>query len=142
MWGHELSAGTTVYLDSEKKWHVAATAFYDFHQKRQDQDLRVGQYLTVEGGAGRSFLKGAAHVGLAYLAQWKTTDDSGSDFPPNLQKSKNRAYGLGPEVAMPVFARGPLVGLVNVRYTWEFGAETNFEGGNFLISFTLARLAH
>jgi hypothetical protein len=35
---------------------------------------------------------------------------------------------------MPVFARGPLVGLVNVRYTWEFGAETNFEGGNFLIN--------
>ena len=75
------------------------------------------------------------------MAQWKMTDDSGSDFPPNLQKSKNRAYGLGPEVAMPVFARGPLVGLLNVRYTWEFGAETNFEGGNFLISFILARLS-
>jgi hypothetical protein len=41
-----------------------------------------------------------------------------------------------------VFAKGPLVGLVNLRYTWEFGAETNFEGGNFLISFTLARLGH
>jgi hypothetical protein len=142
MWGHELTAGTTVYLDSEKKWHVAATGFYDFHNKKQDEDLRVGQYLTLEGGAGRSFLKGAAHAGLAYVAQWKMTDDSGSDFPPNLQKSKNRAYGLGPEVAMPVFARGPLVGLVNVRYTWEFGAETNFEGGNFLISFILARLSH
>jgi hypothetical protein len=143
MWGHELSAGTTVYLDSEKKWHVAATGFYDFHQKRQDaEDLRVGQYLTIEGGAGRSFLKGAAHAGLAYVAQWKMTDDSGSSFPPNLQKSKNRAYGLGPEVALPVFAKGPLVGLVNVRYVWEFGAETNFEGGDFMISFTLARLAH
>jgi len=142
MWGHELSLGTTVYLDSEKKWHVAATGFYDFHQKKQDQDLRVGQYLTIEGGAGRSFLKGAAHAGLAYVAQWKTTNDTGSDFPPNLEKSKNRAYGLGPEIALPVFARGPLVGLVNVRYIWEFGAETNFEGGDFLISFTLARLSH
>ena len=142
MWGHELSAGTTVYLDSEKKWHVAATGFYDFHQKKQDQDLTVGQYLTIEGGVGRSFLKGAAHVGLAYVAQWKTTNDTGSDFPPNLQKSKNRAYGMGPEIALPVFARGPLVGLVNLRYIWEFGAETNFEGGDFLISFTLARLSH
>jgi hypothetical protein len=126
MWGHELSAGTTVYLDGDKKWHVAATGFYDFHHKKQDQDLRVGQYLTVEGGVGRSFIKGAAHAGLAYVAQWKVTDDSGSDFPPNLQKSKNRAYGLGPEVALPVLAKGSVVGLVNMRYIWEFGAETNF----------------
>jgi hypothetical protein len=74
------------------------------------------------------------------MAQWKVTDDSGSDFPALLPKSKNRAYGLGPEVAMPVFAKGTLVGLVNVRYIWEFGAKTNFEGNTFLVSFTLAKL--
>jgi hypothetical protein len=34
MWGHELSAGTTVYLDSAKKWDVAATGFYDIYQQR------------------------------------------------------------------------------------------------------------
>jgi hypothetical protein len=140
MWAHELIAGTTVYLDSAKNWHAAATGFYDFHQKKSDQDLRVGQILTVEGGVARSFIKGAAHAGLAYVAQWKMTNDSGSDFPALLPKSKNRAYGLGPEVAMPVFAKGTLVGLVNVRYIWEFGAKTNFEGNTFLVSFTLAKL--
>jgi hypothetical protein len=140
MWAHELIAGTTVYLDNAKNWHVAVTSFYDFHQKKSDQDLRVGQILTVEGGAARSFIKGAAHAGLAYVAQWKVTDDSGSDFPAVLPKSKNRAYGLGPEVAMPVFAKGTLVGLVNVRYIWEFGAKTNFEGNTLLVSFTLAKL--
>jgi len=140
MWAHELIAGTTVYLDNAKNWHVAATGFYDFHQKKSNQDLRVGQILTVEGGAARSFIKGAAHAGLAYVAQWKMTNDSGSDFPAVLPKSKNRAYGLGPEVTMPVFAKGTLVGLVNVRYIWEFGAKTNFEGDTFLVSFTLAKL--
>ena len=140
MWGHELSAGTTVYLDSAKSWHVAATGFYDFHQKKSNRDLRVGQILTVEGGVARSFIKGAAHAGLAYVAQWKVTDDSGSDFPALLPKSKNRAYGLGPEVAMPVFAKGTLLGLVGLRYIWEFGAKTNFEGNTLLVSFTLAKL--
>ena len=140
MWAHELIAGTTVYLDSAKNWHVAATGFYDFHQKKSDQDLRVGQILTVEGGVARSFVKGAAHAGLAYVAQWKMTHDSGNDFPALLPKSKNRAYGLGPDVTMPVFAKGALVGLVGMRYIWEFGAKTNFEGNNFLVSFTLAKL--
>ena len=88
MWGQELSAGTTVYLDSEKKWHVAATGFYDFQQEKQDQDLTVGQYLTIEGGVGRSFLKGAAHVGLAYLAQWKRRMTAGATFLPICRKAR------------------------------------------------------
>jgi hypothetical protein len=140
MWAHEIVLGTTVYLDSAKKWNASVAGSYDINQKKRSQDLRVGDILTVEGGAARSFLKGAAHAGLAYVAQWKITNDSGSAFPSLIPKSKGRAFGLGPDLAMPVFAKGTFLGLVSFRYIWEFGAETNFEGRTLVVSLTLAKL--
>jgi len=140
MWAHEIVGGTTVYLDAAKMWHASTAGFYEIHQNKRDIALRVGDILTLEGGAGRSFLNGAGNAGVSYVAQWKVTDDSGSDFPARLQKSKGRAFGLGPDVSMPVFARGTLIGLVGVRYTFEFGARTNFEGRTLVLSFTLAKL--
>jgi hypothetical protein len=74
MWAHEIVLGSTVYLDEGKNWHVAGTGSYEIHQNKRGIDLRVGDILTVEGGVGRSFIKGAASAGLAYVAQWKVTD--------------------------------------------------------------------
>jgi hypothetical protein len=141
MWAHEIVGGATVYLDTAKRWHVSTAGFYEIHQNKQDIDLRVGDILTLEGGAGRSFLKGAASAGISYVAQWKVTNDSGSDFPERLRKSKGRAFGLGPDISAPVFAKGTLLGLVGFRYTFEFGARTNFEGQTLVLSFTLAKLS-
>jgi len=141
MWAHELVAGTTVYLDQAKSWHVAGTMFYDIHQRKRSEDITVGNYLTIEGGAGRSFLKGAGSAGLAYLMQWKTTYDSGSDVNPLLPRAKNKAYGLGPEINLPFFARGSLVGLLGFRYTFEIGNSTNFQGNNLVFTLTLAKLS-
>ena len=31
------------------------------------------------------------------------------------------------------------IGLVNARYLWESGAHSTFQGGTFLIGFTIAR---
>ncbi|HYI97403.1 MAG TPA: transporter [Bryobacteraceae bacterium] len=140
MWAHEIVAGTTVYLDQTKKWHVATTGFYEIHQNKRGIDLRVGDILTLEGGAGRSFMKGMGNAGLAYVAQWKVTDDTGTDFPERLPKSKNRAFGLGPDISMPVFAKGTTIGIVGFRFIREFGARTNFEGSSMVLSFTLAKL--
>jgi hypothetical protein len=142
MWGHEMVAGTTVYFDQAKNWHAAGTMFYDIYQRKRSQDVKVGNYLTIEGGAGRSFIKGAASAGVAYLMQWKTTDDSGSDIPRILGRGKNKAYGIGPEVNMPFFAKGTLVGLIGFRYTFEFHNSTNFQGSNLVLSLIVAKLAH
>ena len=78
---------------------------------------------------------------MLYVSQWKVTNDSGSDFPARLQKSKGRAFGLGPDISMPIFARGTLIGLIGVRYTVEFGAKMNFEGRTLALGFTLAKLS-
>ncbi len=139
-WGHELAGGTTVYLDQKKNWHIAGTAFLDLNQTRRDQDIKVGNYLTVEGGAGRSFIKGAAQAGVAYSMQWKVSDDTGTAIPTISRGNRNRVYAIGPSVTMPVFAKGTLVGLVNAAFLPEFGARTNFEGNIFLVGFTLAKL--
>jgi hypothetical protein len=140
MWAHEISAGSTLYLDDRQLWHLAATAFYEIHQTKTSEDVRVGDILTVEGGLGGSFLKGAGSLGVAYVAQWKITNDSGDDFPARLPKSKSRVFGLGPDLTLPVFAVGSIVGLLNARYVWEFGGRTTFEGNTFVAGFTLAAL--
>jgi hypothetical protein len=139
-WGHELAGGSTVYFDEKKNWHLAGTAFFDMNQTKRDQDVKVGNYLTIEGGAGRSFLKGAGQAGVAYAMQWKVSNDGGSDAPTITRGNKNQVYGIGPSITMPVFAKGTLVGLVNASYLREFGARTNFEGNIFVIGFTLAKL--
>jgi hypothetical protein len=140
MWAHEISAGSTVYFDDQQLWHFAATGFYEIHQNKRGQDLRVGDILTIEGGLGGSFLKGDASAGIAYVAQWKITNDSGDDFPALLPKSKSRVFGVGPELNMPVFGAGTLAGLLSARYLWEFGGRSIFEGQTFVASFTVARL--
>jgi hypothetical protein len=119
---------------------VSTAGAYEIHQKKRDKDLRVGDILTMEGGAGRAFLKGAGNAGMSYVAQWKVTNDSGSEFPARLDKTKGRAFGLGPDISMPIFARGTLVGIVGVRYTFEFGTRTNFEVQTLALSFTVAKL--
>lgn len=119
----------------------------DFFLGRQTGSNREGlivymgnDLVTLEGGVGRSFIQGAASVGLAYFAQWKVTDDRLEGLPSLLLPGKNKVFGLGPELTMPLFASGPWAGLVTVRYKWELGAESAFEGQWFHLSVTLARI--
>jgi hypothetical protein len=137
MWSFELFAGTTVYLDESRSWHVATTAFYETHTEKKDSDVKVGDILTLEGGLGKSFLDGALNVGVAYYAQWKlTNDDFGFDFelPGAPLLGKHRVYGFGPELTLPIATKSKLYALLNVRYFWETGARTTVEGNTLLIT--------
>jgi hypothetical protein len=40
---------------------------------------------------------------------------------------------------MAVFQKGGTLGLVNARYLWESGGRSTFQGGTFLVGFTIAR---
>ena len=138
MWSFELFGGTTVYFDQKQSWHFAAMAFYETHTKKKDTDIQVGDILTLEGGLGKSFKEGAISAGLAYYAQWKITDDDlglGIELPGDRRLGKHRVYGLGPELTLPIATSKRLIGFVNFRYFWEFGARTTLEGNTF--TFTL-----
>ena len=140
MWSHEIAAGMTAYLDDEKNWHAATTMFYELHSGKEGSDAKVGDLVTLEGGVGRSFIQGAGSVGVAYFAQWKATADTLTGLPGLLLPGKNKVFGIGPELTMPFFASGPWAGLVTLRYQWDFGARSSFEGQTFNIAVTIARI--
>jgi hypothetical protein len=140
MWVNEINFGGTLYPDDSKNWNASTMMYYDFNQTKNNTDVKVGQLLTLAGGIGRSFLKGAANVGAAYSAQWKMTHDSGSGIPPFLPITNGRTFGVGPQIDMPVFAKGQNVGLVSFRYMWLVGAKTSLGGQALTASFTFARL--
>ena len=141
MWMNEIDFGTTLYLDPGKKWNISTMMYYDIPLEKNNTDITVGQLLTLAGGASRSFLKGAANVGVAYGAQWKLTHDSGSGIPPFLPITNGRVFGVGPAIQMPVFAKGRNVGLVGFQYEWLLGPKTAFGGRTLTASFTFARRA-
>lgn len=150
MWSYEVSGGGTVYLDARRSFSVSTTAYWETHSKKSGEvrvqdvtvsDVRVGQLLTLEGGIGKSFLRGAASVGMAYYAQWKLTADdpgapsSGGGALPGLPK--HRVFGLGPEVTIPIATKTRLLSLVNVRYLWEHGAQVKTQGRTLMVTNTI-----
>ena len=131
MWSYEASGGTTVFLDRRRSVSLATSAYWETHTKKdgttgtaiggvQLDGIRVGQLLTLEGGAAKSFLNGGAHLGVAYYAQWKlTNDDFGvpvSALPGAPDLGKHRVFGIGPDVTIPIASKSRLISLVNVRY--------------------------
>ena len=139
MWSYELSAGATLYADQARTWSIAATGFWETHSRKQDTTLKVGQLFTIEGGAGKSFLDGAMHVGMAYYAQWKLTPDQiglAYELPADATIGRHRVYALGPDVTIPIARKSKLISLVNVRYLWEVGARIKTEGPSLLLTTT------
>jgi hypothetical protein len=144
MWSHELQAGTTVYLDAAKTFSAATNAFFEMHSNKKDQDLKVGNLLTLEGGVAYNVPKIGGAFGVGYYLQNKLSDDRGADVPALALRAlnlygQNRLFGIGPDVTMAIFQRGGTIGLVNVRYLWESGGQSSFQGSTFVVGLTIAR---
>ena len=109
MWTYEPFVGTTVYFDEKRTVSLATTAFWEWHGKKKDTDVKVGQILTLEGGVGKSYLGGGLILGAAYYAQWKLTEDQLADFilpgggghVVNFP-GKHSVWAFGPDVTLPV----------------------------------------
>ena len=136
MWGHELSFGTTVYLNETKQYHAATIASFDFQSKKEDSETKVGNAMNLEGGIGADFLKGGLTVGLDYYASFKLTDDHIEGFPDILIRGKNKVFGLGPEVQLALARKGTLYGFLKVNYQWETYARTTTKGSELTVLLT------
>jgi len=136
MWSFEIFGGTTLYFDKAKTWNFATTAFYEMHSGKEGSDMKVGDILTLEGGLGKSFMDGAINVGIAYYAQWKmSSDDFGvAGLPPDLNLGKNKVFGLGPDITIPIATKKKLIAMLNFRYFWESGARSSLEGNTFVVT--------
>jgi hypothetical protein len=79
-------------------------------------------------------------MGVAYYAQWKVSDDDlGRDIEMQLggqRLGRHRAFGMGPELTVPIATSRKLIALINVRYFWEWGARTTVEGQNLVVNAT------
>ena len=134
MWGFEPSIGTTVHLNKAKTWNAATLASFEFNTDKRDSSQHVGNILTLEGGVGRSFLKGAAKLGAAYYAQWKLSDDTLTGLAPLLVNGKNRVAAVGPELALPIATKSTLYGFFTFRYEFEVYARTTTQGNTMVIT--------
>jgi len=132
MWTNEFGLGTTVYFDQAKMWHMSGTGMYEFHTQKQGVDQTVGGIMTVEGGVGRSFLKGYASAGAAYYGQWKVSPDSGTAVPPLVAGLKGSMVGFGPELDMPV-CKCPF--LMTFRYLFDVSTRVSTKGDTLFVSF-------
>ena len=133
MWGHELSAGTTVYLNEARQYHAATVVSFDFQSKKEDSETKVGNAMNLEGGIGADFLKGGLSTGLVYYASFKLTEDRIQGFPVNLPISKSKVFALGPEVQLALARKGKLYGSLKVNYQWEVYARTATKGTELTI---------
>jgi hypothetical protein len=134
MWGNELTVGTTVFFDEKKAMDLSTLAALEFHSRKRHSDAQVGTLLTLEGGLGRNFAMGAAKVGLVYTAQWKLTDDTLTGLAALLVRGKNSMAALGPELTLPLAAKGLLVGFLTLRFQWEVYARTTTQGNTLFVS--------
>ena len=143
MWSYEPFLGAAVYFDEKRTFSLATTAYWEFHGKKEDTDVKVGQILTLQGGLGKSFLGGGLIIGAAYYAQWKVTKDiwessdcrCGGEIALDLP-DKHKVFGFGPDVTLPIATKSKLFALVNLRYLWETGARVKTQGQTFVVTAT------
>jgi hypothetical protein len=118
-WGFETSLGGTAYFDAKKTWLLTALWSYEVSSRKLGIDVRRGDVVQVQGGAGKRLFR-ALELGVVGYALWQVTDHGGSALPASLQGSRDRAFSLGPEASVVL----PLVrSRLTVRYEHEFGVE-------------------
>ena len=151
MISNEFSGGTTFYFDSEKEWNVSTLFSYAINSRKKntkDNNITVGNVLSVEGGLGKTWyqkiknqpLPMIINAGLIYYFQFKTTNDqlqSPYIGTFNVELSKDHIYALGIEgnIFIPQFNSS-----IVIRWLDEFAAYNRFRGNTFLI--TLAPYMH
>jgi hypothetical protein len=77
-----------------------------------------------------SRLNRGLEAGVAAYALWQVRPDRGVDIPPVLRGARDRAYGLGPEVAAMI---KPIHSQIRARYEWDLGVRSRPRGDLFVI---------
>lgn len=96
-WTHQLSLGGALFLDTTRASRLSAMASYEMNTRKRGIDIRRGNVIQIQGGAGVGLGK-VLTVGVASFALWQVTADHGADIPQALRGQWSRAFGVGPEV--------------------------------------------
>jgi|GEM_PF-297903 len=139
MWGHEISGGTTWFLNQKKTFHISSMVSYEMHSQKKDTTMKTGDIFTAEGGLAKTFLKKVPHaskpmelnLGLIYYMQFKLTDD---ELPPGSRVysiTKDHVYAAGME-GSAIFPKGG--SSISFRWFGELGARNRFQGSTYIIT--------
>jgi hypothetical protein len=123
-WTHELSAGGALYFGEERQGRASFLASFDINGRKRDIDIRRGNTIQVQGGAGMR-LSAVWEAGLAGFALWQVTDNSGSELPEAVRGALTRAFGVGPEVSATIAVLGLRLDLRGER---EMGVRSRQDG--------------
>ncbi|HEX7091876.1 MAG TPA: transporter [Longimicrobiales bacterium] len=133
-WSHQFSLGGAVFSSPQRQIRASALLSYDLNLRKRGIDIRRGNTLQIQGGAGVRFAR-IADIGIAGFALWQVTDDSGADIPPMLRGARDRVYGLGPEVDVLIPA---LRARLEMRAEWDFGVRSRPQGRILVAGLTVA----
>jgi hypothetical protein len=124
-WTHQLSIGGTVFFDENRAWRFSLLGSHDWNQHKRDIDITRGDTVQIQGGVG-----GPVHplvvLGLIGYALWQVEDDHGSDLPAALRGARDRAFGLGAELSIPISA---IRLRITTRYAHDLSARSRPQGG-------------
>jgi hypothetical protein len=128
-WGHEITLGSSIYLDQTKLTHVSIITNWEFHHRKRHEDVKVGNNMTLEGGVGKIFVKNQGkqliQFGVVGYAEFQLTKDSGTAVPVLTANNKDRVFAIGPELGVIL---PPKKFNFLVRVLPEFGARNRTQG--------------
>jgi hypothetical protein len=127
-WTHQFSIGGAVYPKKDRRYRASLLGSYDLNSWKRDIDIKRGNTMQLQGGAGLAVAK-FAMIGVAGFGLWQVTDDKGDDIPPVLRGLRTRVYGIGPELSLSWKQRL----FAELRYEFEMGARSRLEG-NVLVA--------
>ncbi|WP_289664268.1 SphA family protein [Flavobacterium panacagri] len=140
MFMNEFSAGTTLFFNEKKTFHLSALAAYEINGKKKDTDIKTGDILSIEGGLGKTFYcmnaektapKGIWNAGLIYYFQYKVSDDKIPVGSLILEPDKDHIGAVGAEVN---YLHIGCMTQAGFRWVSEFGAVNRFQGNTFFIT--------
>jgi len=138
-WTHEFSLGGAFYFDRAKTWNISALASYDLNQHKEGIDIKAGDTVQFQGGAGKIFrprsrILPIVNLGVAAYGLRQVHPDRGSALPAALYGAREVDLGLGPEIDLTV---APIRGLLAVRYCRDIDVKARQSGHILVIALTI-----
>ncbi len=132
-WSHQVSMGSTLFFDDARGWRIYALASFRHNLPKLDVDITRGDTFSVQGGIGGRVWR-VLDLGIAGYALWQVTDDTGADLPEPLRGTRERVFGLGPEIDLAI---PRLRSRLTARYAWDIGAQVRPVGTMLVVGLSI-----
>ncbi len=142
-WGHDITAGTTLYLTKKRMTTANLTTNWEIHGQKKDSTMTPGQAFTLEWGFGHIFgldeqYTKMLQLGVVGYDQWQVTANGGTE-PPGIPASLAPMYSVHAAGAQASFILPAKNLSFFFRFQPEYRARSHSRGNTvaFGVSWTL-----